>query len=490
MRGRPLAVLSSVLAIFAVGAPAAAAAQFVRIQGSTSIRYAEVRPLVRDSTAAETVEGTGLLRQTSEGRVVRCVVDDAFCRGTRPGESVSTLPIMQDIDVSAWGFGQGIHLHAQMRGRTGLGGDPTLWPRADKAFDLLAGYAEVDRERFRLRAGRQWNASGLGFYNFDGVLLGLRGASGWSLDGYVGRSLVRGLNESRTSGALEAVEELAPEKPGVLLGVQARYRPNPNLALTALYHRDMRLDRVALYSEVAAASGVYRIGQSSFEGALELDVATGSLNEARLRLRSPPFHRMSLNAEVRRYRPYFELWTIWGAFSPVGFDEARLTLTGVAPGGLLLRGEGSYRSYEEAGDGLGGFRTDGWGLGGTATWSPEPRWRVEGGYRLEVGFGASRSEAHTGVVRRIGDLGFVAVRGLGFQRLHEFRLEHGTVVGIGADASLRLSDRARMVGGVTGYRHIYKGAAPDMDWNQLRGNLVLRWTVGSEPSVAAAEGEP
>jgi hypothetical protein len=283
---------------------------------------------------------------------------------------------------------------------------------------------------------------------------------------------------------LEAVEELAPEEPGVLLGAQARYRPNTYLALGALYHRDMRQDRAGLYSELAAADGVLRLGQSSVEGAVEYDVAGGGLNEARLRVRSPPFHNMALDGEIRRYRPYFELWTIWGAFSPVGFDEARLTLTGVASGGLLLRGEGSYRSYEEAGDGLGAFRTDGWSIGGSASWSPEPRWRVEGGYRLEVGVGASRSEAHAGIVRQIGELGFVAVRGLGFQRVYEFRLEHGTVLGLGIDSSFRLSDRTRFVGGVTGYRHVYAGDAPGLDWNQLRGNLVLQWTIGSEPTAS------
>jgi hypothetical protein len=456
------------------------------VGGSTSVRYVEVRPLVRDSAPAETVEGSGLLRQTADGRVVRCGGGDPFCRGTTPADPLATLPIVQDLEVTAWGFGEGIHMYAQMRGRTAVGGNSELWPRAEDAFDLLAGYGEVDRERYRLRIGRQWNVSGLGFYNFDGALLELRPGTGVSLEAYVGRSLVRGLNETRTSGALEAVEELAPEAPGVLLGAHAAYRPNPNLTLSALYHRDMRRDGRALYSELAATNGVLRLGQSSFEGGLELDVATGSMNEARLRVRPPPFHRMALTGEIRRYRPYFELWTIWGAFSPVGFDEARLTLIGVTPGGLLLRGEGSYRRYGEAGDGLGGFRTDGWGIGGTGTWSFEPDWRVEAGYRLEVGFGAARSEGHAGVVRQFGDLGFVAVRGLGFQQLYEFRLEHGTVFGLGADATLRLSDRARAVGGVTGYRHVYAGEAPGLDWNQLRGNLVLQWTIGTEPTATPA----
>jgi hypothetical protein len=465
-----------------------AVAQSVRIGGSTRFQYVEIRPLLQDSIPVESVGGEGLLRRTSDGRIVRCRPEDPFCRGTSPGDPLSTLPVIQDLELTAWGFGEGIQVHSQLRGRTVWGGNAEIWPQADDAFDLLAAYAELDRERFRVRVGRQWNVSGLGFYNFDGVVLGLRPGTGVSVEGYAGRSLVRGLNESRTSGALEAVEELAPTEPGVLMGVQARYRPSGQLALNALYHRDIRLDRAGLYSELAAANGVLRLGQGSLEGAVELDVATGGLNEARLRMRSPPFLRMALNGEVRRYRPYFELWTIWGAFSPVGFDEARVTLTGIAPGALLLRGEASYRSYEESGDGLGGFRTEGWTLGSTANWSPDPRWRLEGGYRLEAGFGAARSDGHVGMVRQIGDRGFVALRALSFQRLYEFRLEEGTVFGVGADTSLRISDRARLVGGVTRYRHAFAGEAPGLDWNQLRGNLMLQWTLGSEPSVAITPG--
>jgi hypothetical protein len=469
-----------------VAGPGQAEAQSVRVTGSTSLRYVEVRPFVRDSLPAEEVGGAGLLRQTPDGRVVRCVVGDAFCRGTHPGEQVSTIPAMQDLEVSAWGFGEGIRAFAHLRGRTAWGGNPDLWPRAEETLDVLAAFGELDRERYRIRAGRQFTTSGLGFYNFDGLALTARPLQGLSLDGQVGRSLVRGLNEPRTGGALEAIEELAPIEPGLMLSGQVRYRPSARWALAALYHRDIRDDRAGLYSELARAEGVYRFEGGSVEGSMEADLAGGQLNELRLRFRAPPFRSTAAAAEIRRYRPYFELWTIWGAFSPVGFDEGRLDLTWArARGDVVVRGEASFRSYDDTGmeTAVAPLRTDGWGLGTSASWSPRAAWRVEGGYRVEVGFGAARSEGHAGVVRRLGDRGHVAMRGLGFQRLYEFRLDEGVVLGAGAEGSFLLSERSRMVGSLTGYRHLDRGDAPGTDWTQLRASLRLQWTVGAEPAA-------
>ncbi len=461
-------------------------AQSVRVTGSTLLRYMEIRPLLRDSVPSTAVEGSGLLRQTADGAIVRCLTGASFCHGTRPGTPVSTLPVVQDIEMSAWGFGQGIRAFAHIRGRTGMGEEPELWPRSDDALDVLAAYAEWDRDRFRVRAGRQWTTSGLGFYNFDGLTVSGRVMEGLTLEGSVGRSLVRGMNEARTGGALEAIEALAPVEPGLMLTAQARYRPSSRLALAALYHRDIRDDRAGLYAELARVEGVYRFFSASVEGALEVDLAAGEVNDARVRARLPPWLNTGVALEVRRYRPYFELWTIWGAFAPMGFDEARADVTWArGRGELIVRGEASWRSYDDEGmeTSVSPFRTDGWGLGGNVSWAPSQPWRVEGGYRVEVGFGAARSEGHVGLVRQIHDRGHVAVRALAFQRLYEFRLDHGAVVGLGAETSLRLTERSRVFGGFTAYRHVDRGESSELDWNQLRGTLRVQWTVGPEPGL-------
>lgn len=466
-------------------------AQSIRISGSSQLRYIEARTLARDSVASDEVEGSGFLRQTADGRVVRCVVGAEFCRGTRPGPTVSTVPVVQDLEFNAWGLGQGIHAHAEVRIRDAWGGRPELWPQADETLDVLAAWGEFSRERYRIRAGRQWTSSGLGFYNFDGVSLLVRPVEGLSVEGQAGRSLVRGLNEPRSGDALEAIEELAPVEPGLMLNGRVSYRPSARFALSGLYHRDIRDDRAGLYSELARLEGVWRIGGGSIEGSMERDLAGGQFNELRVRAVAPPVRSIALSGHLRRYRPYFELWTIWGAFSPVGFDEGRVNLAWARPSGdLIVRGHASARSYDETGmeNGTGSFRTDGWGAGANASWSPRDLWRVEGGYRVELGFGAARSEGELGLQRRLpDDRGHLAVRGVAFQRLYEFRLDHGAVLGLGAEGAWRLTDRSRLTGNLTAYRHVDRGDGDGLDWTQLRAGFRLSWTVGAEPSATPGD---
>lgn len=468
---------------------APALAQSVRVSGSTVVRYIELRPLLADSVAVGETEGGGLLRQTSDGRVVRCIPEEPFCRDTRPGERVSTVPVIQDLELSAWGFGEGAQLFAQLRGRTAWGGT-ALWPQADDALEVLAAYAQLERAWLRVRVGRQWKVSGLGFYNFDGVAAALRPSTSASLELYAGRSLIRGLNEPRTGGALQAIEELAPVQPGLLLGVQARYRPTPRLALSGFYQVDFRDDREGIYSELAALDGVARLGGGALEGSLELDLAGAALNEARLRARSPMLGRVVLHTEARRYRPYFELWTIWGAFSPVGFDEVRGGATWLGRGrGLLLRAEASYRNYGDAGgdDVFGSFRGEGWGIAANAGWSPASDWRLEAGARADAGFGAARREGQLSARRQLGEAGSIAAHALAFQRLYEFRLDEGTVFGFGTEASLALSDRVRLFASATAYRH-RADAGTSIDWTQRRGSVRLQWTLGPEPGLGVPVG--
>ena len=60
-----LAVWSILLAV------TPAAGQSIRATGSTSLRYIELRSLMRDSVAADSTAGNGILRQLPDGRVVR-----------------------------------------------------------------------------------------------------------------------------------------------------------------------------------------------------------------------------------------------------------------------------------------------------------------------------------------------------------------------------------------------------------------------------------
>lgn len=460
-------------------------AQTVLASGSTSIRYIELRPFVRDSVPTGVTVGDGLLRQLPDGRVVRCLPGDAFCRDVRPGTPVSTLPVIHDLNLSAFGFGRGLRLYTHLRGRSSLGEDRGLWPQAADHFEVMALYGELERDKVRIRAGRQWKVSGLGYYNFDGLAVALRPSTTTWIEAYGGRSLVRGLNEARTGGALESIEALSLPDAGVLFGLHARYRPGPRLALSAAYQVDVRGDRAAAYSELAIADGVLRIGRGSVESSLELDLAGMALNQARLTLRSAPLGRTTIFAEARRYHPYFELWTIWGAFSPVGFDEGRGGVTWTTPDSRLLgRIEASWRRYGDAAtDAPDDYRTTGWGAGAGGTWMPHRSWTVDAFYRLESGFGASRWEGQTGIRRALAGSGWFALQCVAFQRLYEFRLDKSTVVGLGGEGSVPIGERGRAFASAMVYRQ-HGGGPSAMDWNQRRASLRFEWALGSDPGVA------
>jgi hypothetical protein len=446
-----------------------------------------MRAFARDSVPSSETSGTALLRQLPDGRIVRCIPGEAFCHAVRPGDVISTVPVIHDLTLSAWGFGRGLRVTSQLRGRTAFGARPDYWPRADDHLDLLALYAELERGDLRVRAGRQWRTSGLGFYNFDGVAVALRPRPTAWIEAYGGRSLARGLNEGRTGGALESIEDLSAPNAGILFGVQARYRPNQRLSLGASYQADVRGDRSAAYSELAIADGVLRVGRGTAEGSVEVDLAGRILNQARLTLRSPPFGNTTLFVEGRRYHPYFELWTIWGAFSPVGFSEARAGATwATRDGRLVARSEMSFRGYDDAGtDAPDDFVTSGWGIGGHVSWSPAAAWRTEAGYRVETGFGAARWDGQASVRRDVRGSSY-GLQAVAFQRLYEFRLDEGTVIGIGGDASLPLGERGRVLASLMSYRQ--RGGATVMDWNQRRASLRFDWVLGGEPVASRAGG--
>lgn len=483
MRARHLAV-GLALIVGSAGVPVPVTAQYVRVSGTTSARYLDVRPFVTDSVPVADTKGSGLLRRSDDGRVVRCIEGQRFCRFVGSGDPVWTAPLMQDLEVSVWGLGQGVRAYVLLRGRLVADGDTRLWPRSDDHLDPLMAYVEVDRARWRVRAGRQWKSSGLGFYNYDGAAFTVRPGAGLTLETFVGRSLVRGANEPRTGGALEAVEPFAPAEPDLLLGAHAQWRPQPGLGAAALYQRDIRRDRKGLHAERLAADATWRWDRLGAAGSVEVDLALGVLNEARLDLQAALGRGAGAGVFLRRHRPYFEAWTIWGAFDPVGFDEVG-GRTWWRPVDRPVSGElrGAWRRYppSHASTVFGTYRDTGWRLTGVAEWTPAEGWAVQARMGTDIGFGASSNDASARLERRFAPGGWVALSATAFERLYEFRVAEGSVWGVGGDAGLRLGDDATLRADVTVYRHRAGDDLATPDWSQLRAGVTLRWTVGAEP---------
>ena len=431
--------------------------------------------------------GSGLLRHTSDGYVVRCVNGDSVCRYRRLADATGALPASQDLTLAVWGIGRGIRLFARARARTVVFGDVDLWPRGGDHVDLLAAYAELDRRVVRLRLGRQWKASGLGFFDFDGAAVLVRPWRGFTLETYGGWGLARGLHESLTDGEVALREPYAPAVRPYVLGGQMSWSSLRRGALAVLYHREIRTDFGGLYAERMAADAFLRLGTTVLEGDLNVDLATKAVSESRVTIRLPTIHQVSLSGFARHHRPFFELWTIWNAFSPVGFDEGGLRAQWRARTGAVVEGWSALRQYEDAGAQalFGRVRTTGWRVG-VAGATPEARWRLHGRYQAEVGFGAAKSEASLRLARHVRTDGTVALNAGVFQRLYELRENEGTVWWLGLEGSLPLGSRSRLHADAALYRQLAPAEIPNGDWTQWRGSLAIEWALGAEPGVPGA----
>ena len=444
--------VGSLTAAALLAAAASAQAQGIKIDGVTTARYIELRPITTQQT-------------------------------------VGLIPLTQDLTVNAWGFGTGVRLYGEFRGRASAGEETDIWPQSDDPFDILAAYLEVDRGRLRARAGRQWKSSALGFYNFDGGSLLLRATRALSAELYGGWSLMRGESDEITHSAVAGIEPYAPDGKRNLLGGEVKLRFGPRATMTALYQREITTDRSAIHSERAAFDATLRAGRIGIDGGVEGDVANEVINEARLRLTAPVGRHFSTSVEARKYRPYFDLWTIWGAFNPIGFSEVVGSVQWQA-GNAILRAGGGLRRY---GDDNGGveferLRDDGWRVLADASWSPVDAVTLNGSYRADIGFGASRSQGDVGARLNLGKSSYIGAAALAFQMINELQVRDGTVFGVGTDARFALPAGTHVGWSFAVYRHDNVSPATETDWSQLRGSFFAEWTVGSNPDQKRIAG--
>jgi hypothetical protein len=473
-----------VLALTMLAAPATAVlAQGVRVSGVTSLQGVDLRPLVDDSVLASLTTGTGPYRTTADGQVVRCVGGETYCRFRSSGQREMVAPVVQDLRAVAWGFGEGISMHAHLRARGSLGGDDARWPRADDNFDAIEAWVEVDRRAMRARLGRQWTVSGLGVFNFDGVsLLMRRGRARFEALG--GLSLVAGLNEPASGSALGSVNDLPPDENGWLLGASASSPFGTYGAASVGWQRVIRADRAALYSDRVAANATWRAFGAVADGSLSWDISGMEVNEALLTIARPIRTGINASIEARRHRPFFESWTIWGAFSPVAFDELRAAADWRNSSGTIgVDVRGARRRYGETNAGLQStpLRRDGWRAGIGAEWGPSPDWLLHTDYDVDIGFGASQSDVVTGARWMPDESRWVGISASALQHIYEFRLGTGRVVGLRMDAGTTISNELRVIADAALYAHRLSGASASPDWSQRRFSIRVEWTAGRDP---------
>jgi hypothetical protein len=467
-----------------MGVPLSAGAQGVRGDFRVSASFLDYLTVVRRSLPESEVPGNGSSRVLPDGTVVTCI-PGLDCYWYEAGVVQSGNSIVQDLRLTVWPGARGISGRVDLRGRYGSDG---FWPENDREFEVRNLYLDFERPVFRVRAGRQVRTAGLGAYSFDGAALLWRGLETFRVEGYAGRSLGRTVNQARTGSLLAETEELPPDDRSDLLGIEGRLRLGRDFSGSLLYQREIREDRASLTSERMALDARYTRPSLTAGFSAAFDVAYAHFNEARLEVTGRPSPTLSLTGTVRHYRPFFELWTIWGAFSPVGYNEIRGAALVQAGRRWALDFEAAYRDYEETnagaeflpviGDGWRGTAGASYAGGGWETRVSGTAYRGPGGYRGTLDLSGGR-EFPGGA--------YAGLFASGTQIFAEFRIGENQMHGAGVEARVpvgwvSLDGRAGL------YRHSFEDRPGYDDYNQFRGRLGLTATFGTEPAVPRNKG--
>jgi hypothetical protein len=481
MRGCWLAGI--VLALVTLLCPEDLVAQGYRGEFRVAGSFLELRGLERDSLPEGAVAGDDIRRVLADGTVVSCIPGE-FCRWFASVDDEESISVVtQDLSLIAWPGIRGLAANIHLRGRYGT---DDFWPRSGQDLEAITAYVSYDRADFSFRGGRLARTSGLGYYNFDGGSVLWRGVEPLRIEVFGGWSLARGLNAPRDGDLLRDADDFAPDKRARLAGFDVNARLGNTVSGTFTYQREIRTDQAALYTERMAFDARALIERVTVDFSADYDLAYDEFNEVLLRASAPIAAGVRLVGYTRHYEPYFELWTIWGAFTPVGYTEGGGTVLWSVPGTTLsLEGGGAYRSYEEtdAGADFLRFEEDGWRAHGRARYEHK-EWFADGIYHAERGSGAARYGGDLRVGYEFGPGTYLAVRGSSTQTFNEFRLGEQITSGGGVEGAWRMGDIS-LTGSLSGYSLSFDRARVS-DWTQTRGYLGLAYRFGSD--IGGQEG--
>ena len=454
-----------------------AAAQSYRLRLDARAQTVVFRGVTADSIlAGETLTGPDGGPVTPDGFGVSCG-PFPYCYYFRAGPVEHAAPASTSAAVTMWGFGvSGLRVHADARLAGNLG--DASWPGADPALQLIEGFAEYANEAVTARLGRQIVTGRLGFAGFDGArVTGRLPRYGLEAEGYVGWGLARALALPVTSPALDPLDQFQPRDRQIVAGVAAGWRV-PVADIRAEYRREVDPGSDYFVSERASASATVRpLRRWAATAGVEYDMAFGQVGTADASLRYNGAIAGGL-VGYRRYRPHFDLWTIWGAFSPSAYDDVHAMAWVQPMRGVRLTARGERFWYEptEAETPLVRVEDAGWRVRWSAQWQVAPEWQVDGSYLAEFGPGAASRSADAGVAWTPGSRVAIAAFGALLARPLEFRFSETEVTSLGLDATWEARETLRLGAGIA--RHWEDRERPDasgIDWNQTR--VYARVTV-------------
>jgi hypothetical protein len=457
------------------------------------IQRVDFRGVIEDSIPeAQTVTGPTGGPVTPDGIAVAC--DPAgICRYFRPGPVLHAAPLSQAAALTAWGFGiTGLSVHADGRLLTDLSASDA-WPGTEPALQLLQAYVEYTNSALTVALGRQGMFTRLGPTNFDGARATVRaGTTGLAVEGWAGWGLARATALPITSPALNPLDEFRPSQRSTLFGTAVDYGSRQGHARLD-YQRELDGRSDYLVSERAALSADASFGgRVTLSGGAEYDIAQGFWGSADVQARYVT-RIVTAAVQARHYRPHFDLWTIWGAFSPVPYNAVSAAAW-IHPRRSIevhARGERYWFEPAEASTPLVTVEDDGWRASIGASADLSPRWRAELDTHREFGPGAASRGIDAAVVFRPDAQLELRASGAALQRPLEFRYDDASVSMLGLDADWEASDRVRTGVGIARYWETRdRPDAAAFDWSQTRLSAWLTLVFGGARPIPLPPARP
>jgi hypothetical protein len=479
----PPRALIAACALAAWSAPVAA--QDYRVRIDARAQAVAFRGLVADSIpVGEAVPNANGGFETVDGHAVRCGAG-THCHFFRPGPELRGVPVTVLASVAMWGFGvEGLALRASGRFVGDLGGDD-VWPATEPSAQLIEGYLDYVRSAFIARAGRQLLASRLEPMGFDGGWLRYRWErTSLEFTGYGGWGLGQAAVVAASNPALNPLDEWRPRDRQIVAGAEAAWLYR-NVDLRAEYRREIDPEDDNFVSERTAMSLLARAGSFRATGGFDYNIADANWGSADLTLTYlRPLYSASVG--VRRYRPYFSLWTLWGAFSPVPYNamNAAVQLRPIPWLSVHARGE-RYRYEEtEVSTGLVPRLEDrGWRASTGAVATLSPHWTLDASFGVERGPGASARFADGSAAWTPNERLSLEVYGGALARPLEFRFYDATSRWIGARAQWQLSEQRRVwadLARVGDDRDRPDASASSLAQFRLRGGVSVAFGSGAD----------
>ncbi len=341
---------------------------------------------------------------------------------------------------------------------------------------------EYSAERLTARAGRQLSSNRLGTIGFDGAGITVRdGRHGWDASLYGGWGLARGAPLPVTSPALNPIDDFQPSQRQLLLGVDGGWSGRLG-DVRGEYLREVDPRTDYFVSERFGFSAVIRpLARWTVTGGADYDLAAGWWGSADAAL---GYAARTVNGSlgVRRYRPHFDLWTIWGAFSPVPYTAVQGQVVVRASPQFQVRARGERYRFSDADVSTPLVRVEqsGWRgeLGVTA--SPLTAWTFDAGYTREFGPGAASVGSSASVTYAPEGPYSVTLHGAAMDRPLELRFSESVLHLYGIDGRVEPRPGLRFEIGAVRYAEDRRRPDPAaIDWGQWRVTLRAVLAIGS-----------